>query len=148
MNRNTEIPLKKRMDKDEYYPSYSEREEQKDKGWGLLSSIDLSYLQKAHAVLHTVIWAHYWRARIDIENSKQRENYLEMIRGENFYPGYILDIEHYTSHWLASNGLRLLCPEIVKAIKDDFYLEPKESEYLPQGMTMYQFGKTNKRNGK
>jgi hypothetical protein len=144
MNRNTEISIKKRMAKDEYYPSYIEREDQKDKGWKTLLSENLSLSQKAHVVLNTIIWAHYWRARIAIENSKDRDKYLEMIRDERFYPGYILDIEHYTSHWLASNGERLLTPEIMKTISDEFYLKQEENRYLPKGMTMYQFFKTSK----
>lgn len=139
MNRNQEISVKKRIAKDEYYPSYEERERQKDEGWRLLASEELSFFEKAHVVLHTIIWAHYWRARIAIENCKDREERLKTIRGEQYYPCYILDIEHYTNHWLVANGKRLLHPEIIKAISERFYLKPETSEYLPEGMTMYQF---------
>ncbi len=136
---NAEISAKKRMAKDEYYPNYEERERQKDEGWKLLASEDLNFFEKAHVVLHTVIWAHYWRARIAIENCRDREERLKAIRGDQYYHCYILDIEHYSSHWLASNGKRLLHSEIIKAISDEFYLEPDENEYLPAGMTLYQF---------
>ena len=134
------MPFHKRMSEYEYYPSYTEQEEQKSKGWELLSKRGKSMTdyERSYVILHTIIWSHYWRARISIEMQRKRKTYLKKIRGSKYYSCYVLDIDHYTKHWLHACG-EIIGNENVKAIEDHFHYTPEANKYLHKGMTMYRF---------
>lgn len=122
-----------KMDSSEYYPTYHEREEFKSEGWREISKTD-DPNKKAWFFLYRVIWSHYWRAREEIEKNSKRKSLLKKIRGKKYYPGYILDIDHYTKHWLWANK-GMLDEATIKATE----YEPEENKYLPEGRTSYYF---------
>lgn len=143
----------------EKYPTYEYREARKLYYDEIYSKEDTSPRQKAHCRLHGRIWSHYWRARIALEDSPTKKEYvskLKKIRGKKYYLGYRLDIDHYTNHWLWANGDRE-GPEVLAwiydPIKGDFsryknneyklWFDPpyysEQSKYLSKGASLYVF---------
>jgi hypothetical protein len=118
------------------YPSYQKREEVKSQFSDEYSKAD-SVSKKVWLLLFKLIWAHYWRARIGIENQKNTATLLRKVMGKRYSTGYVLDIDDYTRHWLASNGDRYE-KEVIKAIKETWY-EAEPSKYLPKGASSYIF---------
>jgi hypothetical protein len=121
----------------EDYPDYMEREEAKREGWDIIGNKDATPYQKAHAYLYRIIWSHYWRARESMESQRRHKSNLKKVMGNSYYPGYRLDIDHYTNHWLYANGNRI-SNEVLKIIAEEYFYEPKKNKYLPEGMTLYQ----------
>ena len=118
----------------EDYPSYEEREEIKQRAWkGFYNGDDR---QKVHCLLHGIIWAHYWRAREDLEENKKiyRKVMNEMYR--EYIEGYQLDIDRYTNHWLYSMKEKV-SESVLKILKEEWHYEPQEFKYLPKGATIY-----------
>lgn len=113
--------------------NYHEREQQKAEAWQLLESAEESLETKARALL-LVIDAHYWRAREHLEAlpmAKQRR-----IHGKRYCSGYELSVDVYTRHWLHANGNRI-APEVMQAVREQWYYEPEASKFLEQGKTIY-----------
>lgn len=121
----------------EEYPSYEVREKAKQEGWKKIAE-SVSPREKAFHFLYRIIWSHYWRAREDIENRRYHKTFLKKIRGKKYYSGYVLDIDHYTPHWMHANRERL-DQNVLDLIKDEFHYEPEKCKFLPDGCTSYQF---------
>lgn len=121
----------------EEYPTYEDREKFKKEAWEKISQAS-SLEEKAYYYLQGVVWAHYWRAREDIESQRNSKSLLRKIRGKKYCPGYQLDIDHYTKHWLHANK-RIIHEEVLNVIKEKWGYEPEETKYLPEGCTSYQF---------
>lgn len=112
---------------------YNDREQQKTEAWRLLEAKETSLTIKAQALLR-VIDAHYWRAREHFETlprSKQRR-----IHGKRYCPGYELDIDVYTRHWLHANG-DMIAPEVVECVREQWGYKPEPSRFLAKGKTSY-----------
>ena len=94
----------------------------------------------AFFLLHGIITCHYWMARRTIESMKTERAILRKIRGKKYEDGYILDIDHYTRHWLWANGDRsdLFPKEVIDIIREEYYYEPEENKYLPKNASIYQ----------
>jgi len=123
------------------YPTYREREESKNKGWELYKKTE-DINKKASILLHYIINSHYWRARKLLEDSPKTQTLLSKIRGKKYYPGYTLDIDHYVKNWIASNGDRLLSPDVLDVLEEMSY--PKEKcKYMPDGNSIYVFEEVN-----
>ncbi len=126
-----------------YYPSvlsksmdYESREKLKAEGWELFGKAQSAHA-KRNVLMHFIITAHYWRAREAIEARKSPKKALKMIYALYYTPGYEMDIDHYTPHWLFSQrNQRFMTKEIYDACKE--WYQPKRSNYLPEGMTLYQ----------
>ena len=115
---------------------YQEREELKKKSWEAFYKADSPH-GKASAILG-VIEAHYWRQREALEADKNKRKHLKMAWPKKYHPGYELDIDHYTLHWLHS--MRHFVPkEAQKALSEQWGYEPLKSKYLPEGCTIYQW---------
>lgn len=112
---------------------YHEREAQKTEAWRLLAAEETSLPIKAQALLR-VIDAHYWRAREHLEARPRSEQ--RRIHGKRYCPGYQLDIDVYTRHWLHANGDRI-APEVVAFVRDQWCYEPEPSRFLAKGQTSY-----------
>lgn len=112
---------------------YHAREQQKTEAWQLLAAEGISLTIKAQALLR-VIDAHYWRAREHLEARPKSEQ--RRIHGKRYCPGYQLDIDVYTRHWLHANGDRI-APEVVEAVREQWYYEPEQSRFLAKGQTSY-----------
>ena len=112
---------------------YHEREQQKTEAWLLLCSADASLTIKAQALLN-VIEAHYWRAREHLEARPKTEQ--RRIHGKRYGPGYQLDIDVYTRHWLHANGDRIT-PEVIDAVREQWHYEPEPCRFLAKGQTSY-----------
>ena len=80
------------------YPSYRLREDFKSIGWKFYSLFlnEKGYKEAARMLLHFVIWSHYWRAREDLETSKNSRTETRKIAGKMYFRGYKLEIDHYT----------------------------------------------------
>jgi hypothetical protein len=115
---------------------YKEREDLKREGWNLLQKSETPH-EKCSAFMHFIIPSHYWRARENLENRKDYKKCLKVIFGKKYFPGYEMDIDHYTEHWLYSHKIILSVYKGVLESCSEFY-EPKESKYLPQGFSIYQ----------
>lgn len=116
---------------------YEEREKLKQEGWSKFKDCKTPY-GKMQILMHYIIMAHYWRAREELESSKKCDKYLKLIRGKKYYKYYQLDIDHYTEHWLFANKDQEFMKDGVFESCKEWY-EPKESKYLPKGMSIYQF---------
>lgn len=124
-----------RMTFSEKYCDYHKREQLKHVGWREIGSTD-DVKKKAWYFLHHIILAHYWRARESIENRRDRIYVLRAIRGKKYYRHYILDIDHYTCHWLWANEKRVT-PEVMKAIEECWGYTPEQNKYMDKGQTIY-----------
>ncbi len=126
----------------ENFPTYEEREVAKKVGWNKLTEYESKgdYQAAAYPLLHYIIAADYWRAREALEAMKDYKKNIKKIMGKKYFTGYLLDIDHYTNHWLAANGHRkeLFAKETVQALQDEFGYEPEANKYLPKGMSIYQ----------
>ena len=121
----------------EDYPTYQQREQIKSDALSEYVKTDC-VKRKAKLTIDGVIFAHYWRAREDIEKAKQTQTKLRKIRGKKYYSGYILDIDHYTRHWLWANGDGQE-PDVIEAIKDIYFYEAEHNKYMPKGSSYYLF---------
>lgn len=130
-----------------YYPSvlsepltYEMRERLKSEGWDLFKKSESSYA-KRNILMHFIINAHYWRAREEVKARKSPKRALKMIYPFHYTPGYEMDIDHYTPHWLFSQRNQpFMTKEVYEACKE--WYQPKKSKYLPDGMTVYQLPET------
>lgn len=112
---------------------YHEREQQKSEAWKLLADEKTSLTIKAQALLR-VIDAHYWRAR---EHLEERPRAVQRrIHGKRYSPGYTLDIDVYTRHWLHANG-DIIDPEVIDCVREQWGYEPEPSRFLSKGLTSY-----------
>jgi hypothetical protein len=112
---------------------YQEREQQKAEAWRLLEAEETSMTIKAQALLR-VIDAHYWRAREHLEARPRSEQ--RRIHGKRYSPGYQLDIDVYTRHWLHANGDRIPSG-VVECVREQWHYEPEPSRFLAKGQTSY-----------
>ncbi len=117
---------------------YKEREELKRKGWDDFSKAETPS-GKCQVLMHTIIKSHYWRAREALENRKDCKACLKKIRGSKYYPGYELDIDHYTEHWLFANQDHECMMNGVKEAAEEDWYTPKESKYMTKGCSSYSF---------
>ena len=122
----------------EKYPSYREMEDAK-KLFYESKGVD-SLEKQANLAINGLIWAHYWRAREFLEKSRATNKKLKLIRGKKYYKYYVLDIDHYTNHWLAANGERLLGKELMKTIEQIYGYKPEQNKYMAEGCSSYIFG--------
>jgi hypothetical protein len=119
----------------EKYPTHHELEECKQEGWKRISESNCPR-QKAMQYMNRIIWSDYWKARQEIETQRDCKALLKKIRGKKYYSYYVLDIDHYTLHWLHANKV----PEdVLDVIKEQWHYEPEENKYLPEGRTSYVF---------
>lgn len=127
----------------EKYPHYELRELMKEIAWGVISECKKTkdYNTAAWFLLHGIITSHYYRARESLEfmDVKDYEKWMKKIRGKKYYKHYLLDIDHYTNHWLWANGDRdeLFPKEVVEKIEENFGYKPEECKYLPKGYSEY-----------
>jgi len=119
----------------EDYPTYEEREARKNTDLYAMTTVH----GKARYLLNGKIWAHYWRARIELEEASHTQSLLRKLRGRQYYPHYQLDIDHYTNYWLAANGDREE-PEVIKYIADTFGYKAQPNKFLPKGYSIFVFG--------
>jgi len=112
---------------------YNEREQQKTEAWKLLRSEETSLVIKAQALLR-VIDAHYWRARERLE--EQPKSVQRRIHGKRYLPGYELDIDVYTRHWLHANR-HIIAPDVVECVREQWHYDPEPSRFLAKGQTIY-----------
>lgn len=114
--------------------SYEKREELKTKGWDLFTdAITLS--GKALGLLY-VIESHYWRQREELDHDSKKKSRLRKLLPTKYSPGYELDIDHYTRHWLHS--MRHLVPEdMQKNLTEEMGYNPIATKYLPDGHSLY-----------
>ena len=113
---------------------YAEREVMKTEAWKVINSNDASINAKAWGVLK-VIEAHYWRARGALEAMPKAAQ--RRIHGKRYSPGYLLDIDVYTRHWLAENKRIPISYEVIQRVKSEFGYQPEESKFLHHGRTSY-----------
>lgn len=115
---------------------YEEREEMKAEGWRAFGEAKTPH-GKATGILR-VIDAHYWRQREALEDDRLRRSHLKKVLPKKYYPGYTLDIDHYTPHWMHS--MRDKIPEdVMKVLEDQWGYKPTPCPYLPDGHTIYVF---------
>jgi len=122
------------------YLKYHERERQKHKARAVLNDPEANLFKKSRALL-LVIEAHYWRAREHLEawsKSAQRR-----VHGKRYCPGYQLDIDVYTRHWLFTNG-DSEDQEVVTYLREQCGYYPEPSRFLPKGRTSYTMTATGK----
>lgn len=112
---------------------YEQRELLKREACAMLAS-DEPIPGRAWALLH-LIEAHYWRAKSALENRPKRDQHR--ILGRRYTPGYELDIDVYTRHWLAANGANVSEQDVVHYVIEHFHYEPEESQFLPPGHSVY-----------
>ena len=124
-------------DFEERYPSYDEREKAKKQFYLLLNEPNASLWEKGSGMLHWQIWSHYWRAREALEDSTRPKTFLKKIRGSNYYPGYVLDIDHYAENWLWSMGDYEPFCEFVKEVEKQFCYKPVKNKYMRKGEVYY-----------
>lgn len=118
----------------EHILDYYEREKLKQEGWNHISDENPPH-QNAYYFLHKISKAHYFRAREALEVRPDYRKFLRKIVGKKYSPGYELDIDHYTQHWLHAN--KHLMNEATFQYFTDWFYSPKESKYLPKGHTEY-----------
>lgn len=89
---------------------------------------------RARALLY---WceAHYWRARSSL--GVMPKAFQRKVHGKNYFPGYELDIDVYTRHWLWSMGEKLATNDVLDYLADVFGYTPEKSKFLPKGYTEY-----------
>lgn len=121
----------------EEYPSYEFREKVKTEGWQKIFEAT-SAREKAFHWLHSVIWSHYWRAREHLESRKDHKTCLRKIMGKKYYPHYVLDIDHYTCHYLYAMREKIT-QDVLDCLKDEFHYEGQKCKFLPDYCTSYQF---------
>lgn len=115
---------------------YEEREKLKAEGWKIFSEVKEPYA-KRNALMQFIIKAHYWRAREEIESRKDCNSCLRKIFPKKYSPGYEMDIDHYTEHWLYANKDQEFMKDGVFECCVEWYT-PISSKYLPNGATVYQ----------
>lgn len=115
---------------------YKECEDLKNEAWKAFYETT-SIPKKSSILMHGIIQAHYWRARESLEERKDCKKCLQKIFKNKYCPGYEMDIDHYTEHWLFSmKNAPFMTPELYEICSE--WYEPKESIYLPPGCTIYQ----------
>lgn len=115
------------------YPDYAKREQVKQ-AFRDRYQPEESVAERANLLVRLQIWAHYWRARQNLEEAHP-PSMIKKITGINI-PGYQLEIDLYATHWLWANGERW-DPEVIEEVKKTWHYEPVESEYLPKGASIY-----------
>jgi len=124
---------------------YAEREALKTKAWKAINSKETEISEKAWGML-AIIEAHYWRAREDLEAMPKTAQ--RRIHGKRYLPGYQLDIDVYTRHWLASNTCLTsntcipIPSEVIEHVKTKGYYTPEKSKFLQPGQTSYRIIQT------
>lgn len=117
--------------------NYEEREKIKQEGWKIFHE-GTTPNAKACGLMR-VIDSHYWRQRENLEFDSCRKGHTKLAVGKKYTPGYVLDIDHYTPHWLYS--MRHMVPkEVMEYIEENWGYVPTECEYLLEGNTIYTFG--------
>jgi hypothetical protein len=114
--------------------TYQQRETLKSEGWAIVAAVGLHIHFRANALL-AVIEAHYWRA--DEVLQTQPLAFRRRVHGRRYSPGYELDIDVYTKHWLWANGAKVKEQDVVKFVQDEFGYQPERSRFLPEGRTIY-----------
>lgn len=138
-NEFVKIPFTEIYWPHEYGPDYHQQEEMKDISWGIIKEAikQENWIWAAWFLLHGVIRSHYWRARGRL--GRKCKGRLRKIRGSKYYPHYVLDIDHYTLHWLWANGDRrdLFPQQVIDNLEEMFGYKAECCKYLPKGMSMY-----------
>jgi hypothetical protein len=115
---------------------YEEREKMKQEGWEAFSKATTPH-GKAAGLLR-VIDSHYWRQREAFEDDRLHKKHLRMVVPRKYSPGYTLDIDHYTPHWMHS--MRDKIPDdVMEVLESQWGYKPEKSPYLPDGHTIYVF---------
>lgn len=115
---------------------YKQREDWKEEAWDCFWASETPN-GKASFLLR-VIECHYWRAREDIEERNNKKACLKKVAKQKYTPGYELDIDDYTGNWLWSHRNReFMSGGVFDALLE--WYEPRESKYLPEGCSVYQF---------
>lgn len=113
---------------------YAEQEAIKTEAWKVINSKLENIDAKALATLQ-IIEAHYWRAREDLEAMPKAAQ--RRIHGTRYCPGYSLNIDVYTRHWLAANKSIPIPYEVIQHVKSKFGYDPQESKFLLHGQASY-----------
>jgi hypothetical protein len=108
---------------------YNEREKFKSEAWAIYNDEKVDIPGKALAILR-VSEMHYHRMIEDLSVEMQR-----LVIGSK-PPGYILELDTYTNHWLAANH-QLFTPEVGQYILDEFHYKPERCKYMPSGRSSY-----------
>lgn len=119
---------------------YEEREKMKEEGWDHFNKATTPQ-GKASGILR-VCEAHYWRQREVFEDDPKVKIHTRTVVPKKYSPGYILDIDHYTPHWMFS--MRDKIPDdVMKALEDNWGYKPTKSKYLPDKHSLYVFDETD-----
>lgn len=120
------------------YPSFHEIEEIKSKAWDGFEKCTTR--EKVFRLLEGVIWAHYWRARMNLEeNKKFHTKVIGAIYGKGHPTKDIeLCIDRYTNNWLYSMKDQLdLNEEVLELMEQEWGYRPVKNKYLQKGHTIY-----------
>ena len=79
--------------------------------------------------------SHYWRAKEDLEGCTKAVQ--RKVHGKRYMPGYELELEVYTRHWLWALGSKLAGDDILNYISDTYGFTPEKSKFLEKGKTIY-----------
>jgi len=121
----------------EHYWTHSEQETAKEQAWLVVGDKENPIHQRASALLR-VIEAHYWHARQALE--AQPKEFLRKVLGKRYTTGIQIEIDWYTSNWLASmEGLRPFheIAEETKYIIEEFGYKPERHRFMKPGNTTY-----------
>jgi hypothetical protein len=113
---------------------YEQRETLKEEATAVLAQTDYPMHVRAQA-LQRWIEAHYWRARERLEASSHK--FQRRVHGKRYCPGYELDIDVYTRHWLAAVAPQIAEQDVVAYIVAEFGYQPEMSRFLPRGHSYY-----------
>jgi hypothetical protein len=118
--------------------NYHDREEFKSMGWERYRAGGTPG-SRAGGVL-MIIDAHYHGQVEVLECDPKRRSHTKMAVGRKYYPGYELDIDHYTRHWLHSMG-HLIDGDVLFFLQEFMGYYAEKSKYLEKGHTVYHFQK-------
>lgn len=113
---------------------YKQRENIKKIGWEAYHR-DTTPDEKAYGLL-MVIDSHYWRAREFLESNPKKKSFLKKLLPKKYSPGYELDIDHYTPHWMFSMK-KFISQHVLDVLESKYGYKMEGSPYLPEGMTVY-----------
>jgi len=106
-----------------------DREVYKEEAWAILNDPSVGIPAKAMAVLR-ICEMHYHRMITGLTVEMQR-----LVIGRKHH-GYILDLDTYTSHWLAANN-DFFSIEVGEYILTELHCKPERCKYMPSGYSSY-----------
>lgn len=113
---------------------FEEREAMEKEAWKVIHSETATIHPKAQGMLK-VIESNYWQAREDLESMPKAAQ--RRIHGKRYSPGYLLDIDVYTRHWMFAHKWIPIPYEVFQYVKSEFGYEPEESKFLHMGQISY-----------